>query len=298
MAYSDTLAKLRKDKGYTQADVAAFLSERSARTYTFKNISHWETGVSLPPIEQFLLLCELYGARDIQETFRGLRTELREMALLNPLGVSRAREYIAMLSQTPLFARFETRTDSEAVSETLSQAGDVSCGKVGFESEVLSQAGYPSRMEADYESEALSFTSEGLSDSGEFALSRSDTFAPAPAPQRFIRLYDIPAAAGYGSFLDSDAYEDFEVDKTVPTEADYAVRVSGDSMTPRFVDGQIAFVKEQRSLDVGDIGVFGLDGDAYIKRLGHGELISLNKLYKPIQIQDFQSFHIFGKVVG
>ena len=234
MSYSDTLAKLRKDSGLTQAAAARYISLHSAgvRTYTFKNISHWETGVSLPPIEQFLLLCELYDVRDIQKTFRDALPSFRPQPSLNPLGKSRIREYLSMLYANPLF------------------------------------------LEAD-----------------------PDAVATSQRPG-VIKLYDIPAAAGYGSFLDSDYYEDLDIDDTVPPTADYAVKISGDSMTPRFVDSQIVFVREQQVLDIGDIGIFGLDGDAYIKKLGQGELLSLNPLYKPIVIHSYSSFHIFGKVLS
>jgi SOS-response transcriptional repressor LexA len=129
-----------------------------------------------------------------------------------------------------------------------------------------------------------------------FAETESATYPLQPG--RIIRLYDVPVAAGSGSFLDSEAYTDFKVDETVPQEADFAVKVSGDSMTPRFVDRQIVFIKAQPVLEIGDIGIFELDGDAYIKKLGQGELLSLNTLYKPIPIHDYNSFHIFGKVVG
>ena len=266
MSYSDILAKLRKESGRTQADAADFISKRSAKTYTFKNISHWETGVSLPPIEQFLLLCEFYGVRDIQETFRGSRFGLPGFSQLNPLGKSRAREYITMLAQSPVFAEAGAFSAPDARGQA----------QVETEEEAHARAGSFAR--ADTESQL-----EGV---------------VVPQRRGFIRLYDIPVAAGLGSFLDSDAYEDLEVDKTVPAEADYAVRISGDSMSPRFVDRQIVFVREQRILEFGDIGIFELDGDAYIKKLGHGELLSLNVSYKPIIIRDYQSFHIFGKVVG
>ena len=115
---------------------------------------------------------------------------------------------------------------------------------------------------------------------------------------RIIKLYDIPAAAGTGSFLDSYSYTELEVDETVPKETDFAIKISGDSMTPRFVDGQIVFIKEQQTLEIGEIGIFGLNGDSYIKKLGHGELISLNPKYDPIKIDEYSSFYTFGKVVG
>jgi len=120
----------------------------------------------------------------------------------------------------------------------------------------------------------------------------------AEFPRKYIKLYDIPAAAGVGSYLDNETHEDFEVDNTVPPDADFAVKVSGDSMEPRFIDGQIIFIKEQQTLNIGDIGVFGLNGDSFVKKLGECELISLNPLYKPIRIHEFDSIHIFGKVIG
>ena len=70
---------------------------------------------------------------------------------------------------------------------------------------------------------------------------------------RTIKLYDIPVAVGFGEFLDSDACEDLEVDDTVPKEADFAVRVSGDSMEPRFANGQVVFIRKQNVLELGQI---------------------------------------------
>ncbi len=229
MGFAETLARLRKERGFSQTDVADYLTSNSNKKYSLSSISNWETGYAMPPVEPFLLLCELYRVRDIQETFRGTKIEYRGMNKLNPLGVSRAEEYIALLAQNTLFA------ETEKVHEQ---------------------------------------------------------------PQRYIRLYAIPASAGTGSFLDSDEYEDLEVDETVSAEADFAVKVSGDSMTPRFIDGQIVFIKQQQVLQVGEIGIFLLNDEAYIKRLGQAELISLNSEYDPIEINEYDSFRVFGKVIG
>jgi len=231
MSYGAILARLRKEKGYTQSEAAEHISRFSSKPCTFKVVSHWENGVSSPSVEQFLLLCEYYGVRDIQGTFRGAGAGYRNLSSLNALGKSRAEEYISMLSGNPVFSEPES-------------AGD------------------------------------------------------ANLPRRFIRLYDIPVAAGTGIFLDSDSFDDLEADRTVPEEADFAVRVSGDSMEPRFVDGQIIFIKGIKTLETGEIGIFELNGDSYVKKLGYGELISLNPRYAPIKIGEFDSFHVFGKVVG
>lgn len=116
--------------------------------------------------------------------------------------------------------------------------------------------------------------------------------------KRQLRLYDIPVSAGLGNYLEESSYEMIEVDNLVPDSADYAVRVGGDSMMPRYVDQQIVFIHEQPALDEGDIGIFYLNNNTYLKKLGKGCLISLNPIYNPILIQEYDDFKIFGKVVG
>lgn len=118
------------------------------------------------------------------------------------------------------------------------------------------------------------------------------------AEKKLLRLYNIPVSAGKGNYLDDGEYGMIEVESTVPNSADYAVRVSGDSMMPRFVDQQIIFIHEQSALDEGEIGIFCLNNDAYLKKLGRGCLISLNPKYDPIQISEHDDFKVFGKVVG
>lgn len=118
------------------------------------------------------------------------------------------------------------------------------------------------------------------------------------AVKRLLRLYDMPISAGAGNYLDDGGWQMIEVDDTVPGTADYAVRVSGDSMAPRFVDRQIIFIHEQPALDEGEIGIFCLNGNAYLKKLEKGCLASLNPAYDPIPIQDYDDFRVFGKVVG
>lgn len=119
---------------------------------------------------------------------------------------------------------------------------------------------------------------------------------------RSIRLFDIRVSAGTGNILDGDHYEMIEVGKEVPDHADFGVRITGDSMQPRYVDGQIVFVHRQQTLGNGEIGIFYLEGNAYIKKLQDDKnglfLISLNPKYEPIPIHANTEFKIFGKVVG
>ncbi|MCQ2507162.1 MAG: XRE family transcriptional regulator [Dorea sp.] len=115
-----------------------------------------------------------------------------------------------------------------------------------------------------------------------------------------LQLY--PVSAGPGNFLDDQNYEDIPVDDDVPMSADFGVRVSGDSMEPMMHRNQIIWVHKQATLENGEIGIFFLDGEAYVKKLQNDEkgtyLISLNEKYAPISVTEQSDFRIFGRVVG
>ena len=130
------------------------------------------------------------------------------------------------------------------------------------------------------------------------------TEKPAEIPARRmkkIRLYDARVSAGTGNFLDSDYYGIIEVDEEKAKDADFAVTISGDSMEPEFHDHDTVLVHRQDTLENGEIGIFALNDNAYIKKFQNTKkrtaLISLNRKYDPIPI-DFEtdSFRIFGKV--
>ena len=73
-------------------------------------------------------------------------------------------------------------------------------------------------------------------------------------------------------------------------------------MEPQFVNGQTVWVHSQERLNVGEIGIFLYEGQAYCKKYmeqdGQVFLISLNPSYDPIRVNEDNGFHIFGKVVG
>lgn len=133
---------------------------------------------------------------------------------------------------------------------------------------------------------------------------KSGLYAPKqPLPYtRPIRVYETPASAGTGEFLADVDYQTIYVDDTVPLDADFGLPLAGNSMEPRFSSGEVVWVHEQSTLDNGQIGVFSLNGDAYIKMLetggGKANLVSLNKEYAPIEVMEDDTLHVFGKVVG
>lgn len=111
-----------------------------------------------------------------------------------------------------------------------------------------------------------------------------------------IPSYDIPASAGTGAMFDESECTPMVLKSEPPHGAAFIVPVSGDSMTPKFHDGDYVFVRPQPIVEIGQIGVFYHDGSSYIKQLGDGELISLNPEYPNIKIDEYT--HCFGRVLG
>ncbi len=121
-------------------------------------------------------------------------------------------------------------------------------------------------------------------------------------PLRQCPLYGLPASAGTGQFLDSSDYEMVEVGDDVPLSANFGVRVSGDSMTPKYHDGDVVWVQQCQELQTGETGIFLHDGQAYLKVFYKDKkgvsLVSLNDAYAPIRVGEEDAFRVFGKVVG
>jgi transcriptional regulator with XRE-family HTH domain len=110
------------------------------------------------------------------------------------------------------------------------------------------------------------------------------------------RLSTQSVAAGTGAYLDDDQFEEVLLEDTPLTrKAAFFVPVVGDSMEPRFHDGDILAVAHDE-VGIGEVGIFTLDGYGYVKIRGKGELISLNDAYAPISMTDDISCN--GKVLG
>ena len=122
-----------------------------------------------------------------------------------------------------------------------------------------------------------------------------------PITRQLPRFY-IAASAGTGQYLDSDAYEMIDVGSEVSSLADFGITLAGDSMEPLYVNGQTVWVHRQDQLADGEIGIFYYAGNAYCKKYKVSDdkawLVSLNRKYEPILIDESKEFKVFGKVVG
>lgn len=123
------------------------------------------------------------------------------------------------------------------------------------------------------------------------------------AERSFVRrklfLYDLPVSAGTGVYLDETRAEEITIPDTPKTQdADFALRISGNSMEPRYHDGDVLLVQNCDSVEVGELGIFVLDGSGYFKIYGGDRLISMNPKYGDILLKDFEEITCTGRVIG
>lgn len=125
-------------------------------------------------------------------------------------------------------------------------------------------------------------------------------------PSEFIQLlppivipsYGHIASAGTGQYIFDDIPPMMiEIENTTKNqEVSFAIDVNGDSMEPTYYDDDTLLVKKQNTLRVGEIGIFMINGEAYVKELGKNALISHNKTYNDIPLTE--NTICIGKVIG
>lgn len=107
-------------------------------------------------------------------------------------------------------------------------------------------------------------------------------------------------SAGTGEYLGDGHEETIAYDGNVP-EHDFAVIVNGDSMEPTFENKQIIFVNQTSEVRNGQFVIANYDQQAYVKKFMRDEdscrLVSLNKKYEDMIIDEEHELSIFGVVV-
>lgn len=118
------------------------------------------------------------------------------------------------------------------------------------------------------------------------------------AKSRLLSYYYKLASAGNGQYIfDSPPEKQIEIpDIPEYRNASYSIGVNGDSMEPEYSDGDILLIEPTEDLNIGEIGIFYLNGNCYVKKLGKKELISLNPDYENIPINE--TIRSMGRVIG
>lgn len=187
----------------------------------------------------------------------------------------------------------------------------------------------PKTFFAETPADADALNEEGLRKVREYKedLIASGKYRPAPAPAagsnvlkfREMPMSLLPVSAGPGAFLDENNFElrRFPADE-IPDGAEFAIRISGDSMEPVYSSGQIIWVQLCKQLRPGEVGIFEYDGNGYVKMydeqypeetfldeyttsdgqvLPQPVLVSYNEAYAPRPVNPNTSFSIIGRVL-
>ena len=118
---------------------------------------------------------------------------------------------------------------------------------------------------------------------------------------RVVSLFrsDLSAAAGTGVLLDEASGEPVYLYRDDLTEqADEVVSVNGHSMEPTFDDGDEVLVQHADSLRVGEIGLFVVGGEGFIKEYRPDGLYSHNPAYAPMRFEEIGEARCVGRVLG
>ena len=112
--------------------------------------------------------------------------------------------------------------------------------------------------------------------------------------------FEQPVSAGKGVYLGDGSQT---ITREVPSneltsKADFILRVSGDSMEPEFSNDDRILIKRQCDLKAGDIGIFILNGEGYVKKYMGDKLVSLNPDYKDIYFSEYDNIECKGLVLG
>lgn len=113
-------------------------------------------------------------------------------------------------------------------------------------------------------------------------------------------LYGCSPSAGIGNYLPDDIDESSIMVPDTPKtrKADYVLKVDGKSMEPEYMDGDLVLVKKQDQVDIGEVGIYLVDGEALIKEAQNGYLHSLNPEFGNIDLNENSEVHCMGKVIG
>ena len=117
-----------------------------------------------------------------------------------------------------------------------------------------------------------------------------------------VDLIEFYPAVSAGRGVDLTGIDDSKQIKVVSNiytrQADYVVRVDGESMAPRYHHGDKLLVQEVDDTDVGEIGIWFVNGLHYVKKKGEGKLISLNPEFPDVYTTESYDQLCQGRVIG
>lgn len=271
MSIGENIRRIRKDKKLTQKELGEKLKGISQQ-----QIGQWENGNKIPKLETIRKIADALevGLWEIIELDQmDLDTRIQEIkkmvSLLTPEGLEEFDRLVteALDLEKPLLERYRQ----------------------------LNQTGQEKAID---QVELLTKIPEYRKEYAEKAKERTLQRNAHTSNIRLINYYYRLASAGTGQIVfDMPPTDKIEIpDIPEYKKVDYAIGVNGNSMEPEFSNGDILLIEMTEEIDIGEIGIFIVDNESYVKKLGNGELISLNPDYENIQLTE--NSRCMGKVVG
>ena len=112
-----------------------------------------------------------------------------------------------------------------------------------------------------------------------------------------LRLYTYLqklASAGTGFYFDDIPTDAIEAPYC--KGADFIIGVNGDSMEPDYHDGDKLYIQKTKELTLGDVGIFTVWNEFFVKELGERGLVSHNPAYD--EIPGTEDVILIGRVLG
>ena len=118
---------------------------------------------------------------------------------------------------------------------------------------------------------------------------------------RYVSVFesDLDAAAGFSAELGESCGQMTYLLADPETEAaDEVITVNGRSMEPTFHDGDRVLVKHTQRVNPGEIGIFLVENEGFIKEYQPDGLHSHNPAYRVMRFHEDQTVRCVGKVIA
>lgn len=259
MDIGSVLRESRLNAKMSVGQVSKILMEQGYKA-SQKTVYSWENGNSRPDIEILMKLCDIYDIKDILRTF-GYDGYKEDGSLqLNMREVELVEKYRFISTYSP--------EGSSVVEMVLDRENSIA--------------------------EKLKRQKEHIEKLKKDTLQNNRSIPNT----RLINYYFRLASAGTGQIVfDMPPTEKIEI-PAIPEyrKVDYAIGVNGNSMQPEYNDGDILLIEMTEEIEPGEIGIFIVNGESFVKKLGDKELISLNPDYGNISLTEDSKCR--GRVVG
>lgn len=256
---------MKKDFAETLKEMRIKAGYSQKEVYEMFNIrqstfSAWETGRAEPSADMLLKLCKLYNVNDILGAFGFDGYDEDGSIQLNLKEIDMVEKYRFISTHSP---------DGASVVDTVLYREYSTAKKLNEQTEQIE------KLEKVATADALHTQNT-----------------------RLINYYYRLASAGTGQIIfDAPPTKHIEIPDTLENQkAAYAIGVNGNSMEPVYHDGDTLLIEMTDNIQPGDIGIFLVNGESYIKKLGDQELISLNPKYDNIPLGE--DSYCLGKVLS